>query len=343
MSTRAVPATMRALTQRGYGGADVVSLADAPVGSPGPGEVLLQVRASSINFADVAVVTGEPLLIRAASGLRGPRHPVGGRDVVGRVVALGSDVTDFAVGDEVFGELTRGAFAQYAVAPVRLLAHLPDGLSPQVAATLPLAGLTALQALRAGGVEAKGAESGGAGDQPSVLVNGASGGVGTFAVSIAAALGARVTAVCSTRNRDQARGLGAEAVIDSASPWSEVVAAGTHDVLLDVGGGRSLRELRSALTPTGALVLVTGRGSRVTSSLGLRGRAALAGLFSRQRLVSFSAHPSPSDLTELAELVAAGRVTPAIEATYPLEQAPDAIRHVLVDRARGKIVVRMDE
>lgn len=329
-----IPRTMRALTRSAYAPEGAAHVADFPVPQPGPGEVLLQVAASSVNFADLASITGEPLPVRAVTGLRTPKHPVPGRDVAGTVVALGSDVTELSLGDQVFGELDAGSFAEYAVAPVRHLAHLPDGLGLVEAATLPLAGLTALQGLRDAGRLQEG---------QSVLVSGASGGVGTFAVSIAAALGGTVTAVCSSRNLEQAMTLGASAAIDATTPWREVCAQGPYDLVLNIAGGHTLTELRAAVAPRGTLVNITGRGGRVLSSLGLLARTAAVAPFTRQRLVGLAAHRSVADLHELGKMVASGQVRPAIEAAYPLEHADQAIQHVLVERARSKIVIAAQE
>ena len=228
--------TMQAITQRAYGSSEVLAL--GTVGRPVPkaDEVLIAVHASSLNFADIAMITGRPSLIRTVSGLRKPKHPVPGKDLAGVVEAVGADVTDLQVGDEVFGEAVAGTWAQHVCVPAKLVAPKPANLTFEQAATLPLAAGTALDCA--------------AGIRPGqkVLVNGASGGVGSFAVQVAKALGAEVTGVCSGRNVELVRGLGADHVIDYER--SDFTSDGTrYDVIIDLVGNRSLAACRRALAP----------------------------------------------------------------------------------------------
>jgi NADPH:quinone reductase-like Zn-dependent oxidoreductase len=320
---------MKAIVGTTYGPAERLRLSDVAEPVPAAGEVVARVRAASVNAGDWRMMRGEPLLARPLmGGLRGPEQPVRGWDFAGVVESVGADVTEFRAGDEVFGR-ANGAFAELTAADARRLAPKPPALSFEAAAALPVAGVTALQALRDR-----------AGVQPGqrVLVNGAAGGVGTFAVQIAKALGAEVTAVCSARNAEQAVALGADRIIDYAR--DDFTRDGTrYEVVLDNVGSRSLRSLRRALTPRGTLVVVGGGKGRLLGPLRLLGAAAVANRFTRRRLLPFLAKPNRADLLELIALVDAGKLRPAIDRTYPLEQAPAAIAYVETGHARGKVIV----
>jgi NADPH:quinone reductase-like Zn-dependent oxidoreductase len=320
---------MKAVVGTTYGPAEALQLADVETPVPAAGEVLARVRAASVNAGDWRLMRGEPLLARPLmGGLRGPKPPVRGWDFAGVVEAVGPGVTDFRPGDEVFGR-TSGAFADLTAPDADRLAPKPPDMSFEAAAALPVAGITALQALRDRADVRPGQR---------VLVNGAAGGVGTFAVQIAKALGAEVTAVCSARNAAQAAELGADRVIDYA--LVDFTRDGVrYDVVLDNVGSRSLRALRRALTPRGTLVLVGGGKGRLLGPFRLLGAVAVANRFSRRRLLTFLAKPNRADLLELAALVDAGKVRPVIDRTYPLAEAPEAIAYVETGHARGKVIV----
>jgi NADPH:quinone reductase-like Zn-dependent oxidoreductase len=265
--------------------------------------------------------------------LRAPKNQVPGLDVAGTVMAVGADVTRFAVGDEVFG-VSRGSFAEFARAREDKLAHKPENLTFDQAAVVAISGLTALQGLRdVGRLEAG----------QRVLIVGASGGVGTFAVQIAKAFGAEVTGVCSTSKVDLVRSIGADRVIDyTQDDFSS--AHGRYDLILDIGGNSSISRLRRALTPTGTLVIVGGEnGGRWTGGFGRQLRAVALSPFVRQRLVMKTPKEHYVDLDRLAQLIQAGKVRPVIDTTYPLRQAPDAMRHLQAGHARGKLVITVTD
>jgi NADPH:quinone reductase-like Zn-dependent oxidoreductase len=320
---------MRAIVQRAYGATGVLELHDITRPSPGPHDVLVAVHAASVNRADMLVTTGRPSILRVVFGLRRPRVPVRGRDLAGTVATVGGAVTGFGPGDEVYAETTTGSFAEYACVPERLLAPKPTNLTFEHAAAVPLAAVTALQGLRDVGQLQPG---------QAVLINGASGGVGTFAVQIAKALGADVTGVCSTRNVELVRSLGADHVIDYTC--EDFTRRGQrYDVILDLAGRHPLAACRGALTRTGTLVLASGHGGPVLGPLGRSARALAWSPFVTQRLRVLAAKPSRSDLDAVTALIEAGAVTPAIEATYELADTPAAIRHLAEQHARAKFVI----
>ncbi|GEK21917.1 NAD(P)-dependent alcohol dehydrogenase [Cellulomonas xylanilytica] len=326
MDARTETRTMQAITQRAYGSSEVLTPTTVPRPVPRADEVLIAVRASSLNFADVAMVTGRPSLIRAVSGLRRPKHRVPGKDVAGVVEAVGADVTDVRPGDELFGEAVAGVWAQYVCVPARLVAPKPANLTFEQAATLPLAAGTALDCV--------------AGVRPGqkVLVNGASGGVGTFTVQVAKALGAEVTGVCSGRNVELVRGVGADHVIDYER--SDFTSDGTrYDLVVDLVGNRSLAAYRRALTPRGTLHLSGGGGGRILGPVLRLVQALVVNLFVGQHLTPVVATASRAKLDRLRELAEAGSLTPAIERTYPLSDAPEAVRRLMAEHARGKTVL----
>lgn len=330
----ALPATMRAITQPSYGDVDVLREASVPVPEPGDGEVLVRVAAAGVDRGTWHCMSGRPYLMRLMGfGLLRPRRLVAGLDVAGTVVAVGGGVTRFAVGDEVYG-FSHGSFADYAVAPEEKLAAKPASLSFAQAAALPVSGVTALHAVLDQGRVTAGQR---------VLVVGASGGVGSYAVQVAVAAGAQVVGVCSTAKVELVRSLGAERVIDYTR---EDPTAGTdrYDVVIDVGGNTRVSRLRSVLTPTGTLVLVGGEtGGRWTGGFGRSLRAAARSPFVRQRLVMQLPSEHFSGLERLTPLVEDGSVTPSVERTYPLAQASEAVAAVAAGRVRGKVVVSVGQ
>ena len=320
---------MRAIVQRAYGTCEALRLEDIDEPTPGPHDVLVRVRAASVNRADWFLTTGRPYILRAGLGLRGPRVPVRGRDLAGTVTAVGSAVTDFGPGDEVYAETTTGSFAEYACVPERLLAPKPTNLTFEQAAAVPLAAVTALQGLRDVGRLQPG---------QAVLVNGASGGVGTFAVQIAKTLGADVTGVCSTRNLELVGSLGADRVIDYTR--EDFTRSGRrYDLILDLVGQHPLLACRAALTGSGTLVLAGGDGGSVFGPIGRYIRALALSPLVPQRLRVLVAKPARRDLEALTAFIEAGHVTPVIEKTYPLAETVEALRHHTEQHARSKIVI----
>jgi NADPH:quinone reductase-like Zn-dependent oxidoreductase len=320
--------TMRAIAQDGYGPPDVLELREVDVPTVGADEVLVRVRAAGANPADWHLMRGDPYVMRLQSGLSGPTPAVRGLDVAGVVESVGDGVTRFGPGDEVFGEAD-GTFAEYAAAGEDALAPKPAGLTFEEAAAVPVAGITALQGLR---------DTGGLRSEQSVLINGASGGVGTFAVQVAKAYGAAVTGVCSARNVGLVRSLGAEHVIDYTE--EDFARSGErYDLVFDLVGNRSLSDLRRVLAPEGTLVLSGAAGGRWIGPLPTLATALVLSPFLRQRLRAFVASVNAADLADLAGLVEEGAVTPVIDRTYPLEETPEAIRYLEAGHARGKVVI----
>lgn len=322
-------ATMRAAVQHRYGPPSVLEVREVGIPSPGRGDVLVRVHAAAVHPGDYFVMTGEPYVVRLVFGLRRPRHGIPGRDLAGVVAAVGEDVTALRPGDEVFGWSTMGTLAEYACVPADHLVSLPANLSVVAAAAVPTSGLTALQALRRIADVRPG---------QTVLVTGASGGVGSFAVQIAKALRAEVTGVCSTGNVELVHSVGADHVVDYTT--TDFTRAETrYDVILDNVEAQPLAAVRRALTPTGVLIPNSGRGGRWLGPLGRIVRARLLSLFTRQRLRPFTSVEKREDLLTLADLITAGQVTPVLDRTYPLDDAADALRHVATGHARGKVVV----
>jgi len=325
---------MKAITQTVYGPADVLRLRDVERPSIGDDEVLVQVRAAGVDPGVWILMAGRPYLGRLGFGLRRPRVAVRGRDLAGVVTAVGASVTRFQPGDEVFGASTAGSFAEFAAAPESRLARKPANVSFEQAAAVPTSGQTALNAVRYTGEVRAGQR---------VLVIGASGGIGSFAVQIAKSLGAQVTGVCAGAKAEFVRSLGADDIIDYTR--EEIDSRGPrYDVIVDTGGDRPLRLLRRALTPRGTLALVGG-GYNKSPLLGGYSRqmlhAPLLSMVVGQRLRGVNSRDSVERLEELARLMESGAVTPAIERTYPLADAPDAIRHLTDGHPAGKLVVRV--
>jgi NADPH:quinone reductase-like Zn-dependent oxidoreductase len=331
-TTRAT--TMKAIVQDVYGSPDVLELRDIDKPEIGNAEVLIRVRAAGVNPADWAIMGGLPYIARPMYGLGKPKNRVRGTDVAGEVVAVGASVTRFRPGDEVFGWSGHlgGAFAEYASVAEGALVSKPTRLTFEQAAAVPMAGTVALLALRDHGNVQAGQK---------VLINGASGGIGTFAVQIAKSLGAEVTGVTSTKNVDLVRSIGADHVID----YTKVDFTRTgqrYDFILDNVANRSLSDLRRALTPKGTLV-PNGGGfeHRWFASGGRLIGARVSFAFVSQSVQTFIASPKQENLVALREYLEAGGVTPVIDRTYPLNETADAIRYVGEGHARGKVVVSL--
>jgi NADPH:quinone reductase-like Zn-dependent oxidoreductase len=330
--------TMKAIVQDRYGSPDVLAFRDVADPVPAADQVLVRVHAAAVNARDWHVMRGDPYLARLAApkmfGRTGPRAPIRGSDIAGLVEAVGAGVTRWKPGDKVYGDVggAGGAFAEFVAAPAALLDAMPDALTFEEAAALPLAGITALQGLR---------DAGQVGPGHSVLINGASGGVGTFAVQIAKALGTTVTAVCSTRNVDLVRSLGADDVVDYRR--TDFAYAGRrYDVVFDLVANRSLGDLRRALAPTGTLVLSGGgvsEGGSLVGPMGIVIKAMLVSRFIRQRVVRLDASPDGASLAALRALVDAGSVRPVIDRTFPFSETAEAIRYVETEHARAKVVI----
>jgi NADPH:quinone reductase-like Zn-dependent oxidoreductase len=316
---------MRAIVQRRYCRPDGLELREVAPPTVRDDEVLVRVRAASVNTYDHHFMTGVPYLVRAAAGLRRPRNPVPGADLAGTVESVGRAVTSWRPGDDVFG-MHRGAFAEYASVPADKLVAKPPTVTFEQAAATPVAGLTALQGLRDKGRIRPGQR---------VLVNGASGAVGTFAVQVARSFDTSVTAVCSTANVATARRLGAERVIDYTA--EDFTADGTrYDLVFDAVGNRRFADRRRVLRPDGTLVFVGGpKTNRVSGPL--VGQVVMR--MRDRRMVLFLATPVRADLETLAGLLAAGTLVPEIERVYPLAEVPAALEYLGTGHARGKLVV----
>jgi len=323
--------TMNAIVQDAYGSFDVLRFGKTARPRIAGNEVLIRVHAAGMDRGTWHMMTGRPYLLRILGfGFRRPKNNVPGIDVAGTVAAVGSAVSRFAVGDQVYG-MSRGSFAEYAAAPEDKLAHKPSNLSFEQAAAVPISAGTALQALDAGRVE----------HGQKVLILGASGGVGSYAVQLAKSLGAEVTGVCSAGKIDLVRSLGADHVLDYAT---DDFADGTrrYDLIVDIGGNPKLYRLRRALTPTGTAVVVGGEeGGKWTGGFGRSLRAPLVSLFVRQRLAMLASRERASDLERLNPLLESGAVTPSIDRTYTLDEVPDAMRHLEAGHVRGKIAIRV--
>ncbi len=317
---------MKAIVQDTYGSSDVLESRDIDKPEVGDTDVLVRVHAASVHVGDWIVMTGVPYVMRMATGLRKPKHPVPGTDIAGTVEAVGKDVRKLRPGDEVFGWCT-GAFAEYASASEDHFVLKPANLTFEQAAAVGVSASTALQLLRDEGKVQPGQK---------VLINGASGGVGTFAVQIAKAFGAEVTGVTSTRNVDMVRSIGADHVIDYTH--DDFTKAGPHyDFILDNVGNHSLAETRRALTPDGTLL--PNGGGHSGGGLGRVIKAHVAATFVRQQGRPSIKFQNADDLAVLKDLVEAGKVVPVIDGTYPLSETPDAIEHVAAGHARGTIVI----
>lgn len=320
---------MRAVLQHRYGSPSVLAVSAVARPLPGPDDVLVRVGAASVHPGDYFIMRGEPYMVRLVFGLRRPRHSIPGMDLAGVVAAVGKDVTALRPGDEVFGWDTAGALAEYACVPAKNLMSVPANVSVADAAAVPTSAMTALQALR----DIANVRPG-----QTVLITGASGGVGSFAVQIAKAFGAQVTGVCSTRNVDLVRSLGADHVID----YTETDFTGTgrrYDVILDNVEAQPLAAARRGLMPTGTLIPNSGRGGRWLGPLGRIVKARLLSGLTRQQLRPFTSVGKQADLLTLAGLLESGQVKPVIDRIYALDEAVAALRSVAAGHTRGKVVV----
>jgi NADPH:quinone reductase-like Zn-dependent oxidoreductase len=319
---------MKAIVQDEYGSADVLGLDDVETPTAGRGEVLIRVMAASAFIGDWHVMTGTPYAIRLVSGLGKPKQRVRGQDVAGVIEAIGDEVTAFRPGDEVFG-IGNGTFAEYATARPDKIAPKPVNLGFEEAATVPTTGCTALQGIRDVGKVHSG---------QSVLVVGAAGGVGSFAVQIAKVFGAHVTGVCSTSKVELVRSIGADEVIDYTR---EDIAEGTrrYDVIFDTAGNREIADLRRILVPKGTLVLAGGEGGGRWLGMGRVMKAKAMSPFVGQKLTNFLARPKAADLTTLKELIEADKVKPVIGSRYSLGEVPAAIAEIGAGHGRGKVVI----
>ncbi len=318
---------MKAIVYYKYGSPDVLKLEEVEKPAPKDDEVLVKIHAASVNAYDWHFLTADIFLIRLmAGGLLRPKNPRLGGDIAGRVEAVGKNIQQFRPGDEVFGSIGHGGFAEYAVAPERRLALKPANLSFEAAAAVPVAALTALQGLRdCGKIQAR----------QKVLINGAAGGMGTFAVQIAKAFGAEVTAVCSTRNVEQARMLGADQVIDYTKE-NFTQSGRQYDLIFAANGYHSLAAYKRALTPRGIYVMAGGKPAQLFEGM------LLANWLSEKdgrKLGGVAAKIDQNDLYTLKELLEAGKIVPAIDKRYPLNEVPEALRYLGTNHARGKIVI----
>jgi NADPH:quinone reductase-like Zn-dependent oxidoreductase len=330
-SSEAGRPTMRAIVQIKYGSADTWSLTEIDRPSLADGEVLVRVHTAGIDRGTWHAMAGLPYLGRLYFGLRKPRTAVPGLDVAGTVMAVGAEVSRFAVGDEVFG-IGKGSFAEFTRASQDKLVRVPANLPLAQAGVVAVSGLTALQSLRDAGRLQRGQR---------VLIIGASGGVGSFAVQIAKAFGAEVTGVCSTAKTALVRSIGADHVLDYTTD-DFAGGAQRYDLILDIGGNSSLARLRSALTQRGTLVIVGGEDGGRWTGLSRQFRAVALSPFVRQRLTIRLPKENQADIGRLAELMEAGELTPIIDKTYPLAEAANAMRYLVAGHARGKIAITIE-
>jgi NADPH:quinone reductase-like Zn-dependent oxidoreductase len=320
---------MKAIVTKQYGSPDVLHMQEVETPVPKADEVLVSIHAASVNAVDWHILRADPFLARLNAGMFTPKYSILGADVAGTVEAVGPNVTQFKPGDEVYGDLTGcgfGGYAEYVAAPERFFAPKPARLTFEEAAAVPLAACTALQALRdAGGVQP--------GQQ--VLIHGASGGVGTYAVQIAKRLGAEVTAVCSTGKIDMVRSLGADHVIDyTREDFAQ--HSQQYDLIVAANGNRPLRDYQRALKPDGVYVMVGGSNKQIFQALLL---GPLYSLGKGQKFGPFTAKPNSDDLRQLTAWIDAGEIAPVIDRRFSLAQVPDAIRYLEDGHARGKIVI----
>jgi NADPH:quinone reductase-like Zn-dependent oxidoreductase len=320
---------VKAIRYYRYGGPEVLRLEDVPTPELNPGGVLVQVRAASVNPYDWHFMRGEPRVMRLGFGLRAPRNPRLGIDVAGVVAEVGADVTGLAVGDEVFGRGEQGSLAELTAVPAWRLVHKPESITFEQAAAVPAAAVTALQALRDGGRIELGHK---------VLVNGAAGGVGTFAVQIAKSFGADVTAVASTANLDMLAEIGATHVIDYTAE-DFTARDSRYDVVLDAIGNHPLSRCARVVAPGGTYLMVGGPAGKWQAPFGRMLALRLRSLFGRTRMVSVRARYNVDDMRMLRDLVADGVVVPVIDRTFPLSETAEAITHLETGHARGKVIV----
>jgi NADPH:quinone reductase-like Zn-dependent oxidoreductase len=317
---------MKAIVYKEYGPPDVLQLKEVEKPAPKEDEVLVKVHAASINYSDWHILRGDLLLRIMGNGLLKPKHKILGDDIAGRVEAVGVNVKQFQPGDEVFGISNFGAFAEYVSVHENALALKPASMTFEEAAAVPVAGITALQGLRDHGQIQPGQK---------VLINGASGGVGTFAVQIAKSFGAEVTGVCSTRKLDMLRSIGADVVIDYTKEDSTQNGP-RYDLIFAVGGYRSIFDYKLALSPEGIYVCAGGSSAQYFQGLLL---GPLISMVGRKKLGSMYANPNQKDYVFLIELLEAGKVVPVIDRRYPLSEVPEALRYYGEGHTRGKVVI----
>jgi NADPH:quinone reductase-like Zn-dependent oxidoreductase len=320
---------MKAIVYHQYGSPDVLELQEIDKPVVADDEVLVRVHAAAVGPHDWHFLRGTPYFVRMVAGPFKPKRKVLGRDMAGRVEAVGRNVTQFQPGDEVFGEINFGAFAEYVSAPEEGIVLKPANLTLEQAAAVPVSAITALQGLRDKGQIRSGHQ---------VLVNGAAGGVGAFAVQIAKSFAAEVTGVCSTRNVDMVRSIGADHVVDYTR--EDLIQSGQrYDLILDMVGNRSLSDFRRVLSPEGVYVSVRAEMGDWIGPLTHVFKVLLASLVGSQKMVPMLAKQNEKDLIVLKEHLEAGEVTPVIDRTYPLGEVPEAIRYLEEGHARGKIVI----
>ena len=323
-----IPTTMQAIVHRRYGGPDVLRLEDVEVPAVDDDTILVRVRAASINAYDWHLMRGDPYLVRTEEGVLKPKRAIAGVDMAGQVEAVGKNVTEFRPGDAVFGERD-GAFAEYVAAKATSLALKPGNLTFEKAAAVPMAGFTALQALRDKGRVQPGQR---------VLVTGAAGGVGSFAIQLAKAFGATVTGVCHTENVEMVRSMGADDVIDyTAEDFTR--RRETFDLILDIAASPSLIACRRVLSPGGTLVVVGAPMGRWFAPLRRPIMAVVLSQLGSKRLLPFLARRSKDDLVVLASLIEAGTISPVVDSAFPMKHAADAMRHMENDHIGGKVVI----
>ncbi len=322
---------MKAIFCTKYGSPDVLKLIEVDKPTPQANEVLVKVHAAAVNAGDWHLMRADPFLVRLMFGLTKPKHPILGSDMAGTVEAVGKDVKGFRPGDQVFGNMADcgfGAFAEYVAAPESVLAPKPTNLSWEEAAAVPLSAGTALQALRNHGQIRSGMK---------VLINGASGGVGTFAVQIAKALGAEVTGVCSTGKMEMVRALGADHVIDyTQEDFSQNGVQ--YDLILGANGYQPLAAYERALSPTGVYVMIGGAMAQLFQAMLLGPWKSKKG---GKKMKNMLMRSNQEDLLVLKELLEAGKITPVIDRRFPLQDVPDAIRYVEEGHAKGKVVITL--
>jgi NADPH:quinone reductase-like Zn-dependent oxidoreductase len=324
---------MKAIVYTEYGSPDVLEHKEVVKPTPKDNEVLIKVHAASLNAADLHYMRADPFLIRFVSGFLKPKNTILGADIAGRVEAVGRNVKQFKPGDDVFGDLSGsglGSFAEYVCAPENALVLKPANITFEEAAAVPLAAVTALQGLRDKGKIEPGQK---------VLINGASGGVGSFAVQIAKSFGAEVTAICSTRNTDMARSIGAAQVIDySQEDFSQ--NGQRYDLILAANGNRSISDYKRALGPKGISFMTGGSMSQMIQAM-LQG--PWISMRGEQKMGNMLAKPNQKDLGYVKELLEAGKVKPVIDRRYPLSEVPEAIRYLEEGHAQGKVVITVNQ
>jgi NADPH:quinone reductase-like Zn-dependent oxidoreductase len=321
---------MKAIVYEKYGPPDVLELKEVEKPAPKDDEVLIRVHAASVTFGDLAAVKGEPFMVRLSLGLREPKFKIPGKDLAGRVEAVGAKVKEFKPGDEVFGDISEcgwGAYAEYVAVPESAIVLKPTNISFQQAAAAPESAVVALQGLRDKGHIQPGQK---------VLIYGASGGIGTFAVQIAKSFGAEVTGVCSTRNLELVRSIGAEHVIDYTK--EDFAHNGKrYDLILATAGYRSIFDYQRALSPKGNYVATGGSMAQVFQPMLLGPWLSTGG----RKMSNLAMKPNKKDLTFIKELIEAGKVTPVIDKSFPLSELPEALRYYGEGHSRGKVVITM--